>query len=234
MKIIDVIDRVAVFADHAVLFLPNGFEINLDLALAHGFASGMSLEAEFCQTLLLKLTINDKVIFAKKKEELLPEMENLRKALTIEAEDEKRTEINLESSRRVKKLLPLFKTRINVLMANSKSFMQPKDWIKELKAAETLQNIYLLFKEQGVFKKYASLGAGTLPQLYPDYTKLDNVTRQSVFMLVNALLEDVNAGLNPENEASVKQQMLTSRVLKVPNIIGEEVRVADLVTVAGI
>ena len=234
MKIKDIIDRVVVAEDHAVLFLPNGFEFCLDLALAAEVSSGMSIEAEFCQTLVLKLSIDNKVIFAKKKADLLPEMENLRKALTIEAEDEKRTEINLESSKRLKKLLPLFKTRINVLMANSKSFMQPKDWVKELKAAETAQNIYLAFKEQGLFAQYAVFGAGQLAQLFPDYGKLDKVTAQSTFMLTNALLQDLRNGLNPEDDESVKQQILTSRFLKVANIIGEEVRVADLVNAAGI
>lgn len=234
MKIIDVIDRVAVVENHVVLFLPNGFEINLDLALAQGISSGMAIEAVFCQTLLLKLTVKEKVVFEKKKADLVPEMDVLRKNLILEAEDEKRTEVNLESSRRLKKLLPLFKTRINVLMANNKSFMQPKDWLKELKVAETLQNIYLYFKGHGCLEKYTLLGAGKLSALYPDYNKLDKVTAPSVFLLTNALLKDVHDGINPEDEASVKQQILTSHVLKVPNIIGEEVRVADLGALAGI
>lgn len=234
MKIVDIIDRVVVQDDHAVLFLPNGFEINLNLDLAHGFASGMSLEAEFCQTLILKLTINGKVIFSKKKEELLPEMEILQKRLTIEAEDEKRTEINLESSRRLKKLLPLFRTRINVLLLNNKSFMQPKDWIKELKSAETLQNVYLYFKEQNLLEKCTFLGSGMLQKLYPDYGKLDKAMAQNVFVLFNALLQDLANGINPEDENSVEANILTARLLKVPNVIGEEVRVIDLATIAEI
>ena len=234
MKITDFIDRIAVRGGHAVLFLPNGFEISLNLSLAHRISNGMSVEAEFCQNLILKLTINEKVIFSKKKEELLPEMEMLQKKLALEAEDEKRTEINLESSRRLKKLLPLFKTRINVLMANNKSFMQPKDWIKELKSAETLQNVYLYFKEQGLLEKCTFLGSGMLQQLYPDYGKLDKATAQNVFMLFNALLQDYAYGINPEDENSVNASILTSRLLKVPNVIGEEVRVLDLANIAGI
>ncbi len=234
MKVRDFIDRIAVRGKCAVLFLPNGFEIELSSIGPKEVASGMPIEAEFCQTLLLKLTINGKVIFSKKKEELLSEMEYLRKALTIEVEDEKRTEINLESSRRLKKLLPLFKTRINVLLANNKSFMQPKDWLKELKAAEALQNIYFALKEQELLNKYTLLSVNVLSQLYPDYTKLDKVTRQSVFLLTNALLKDTALGINPEDEASVKAHILTSRVLKVANIIGEEARVIDLATIAGI
>lgn len=234
MKVRDFIDRIAVRGKCAVLFLPNGFEIELSSIGPKEVASGMPIEAEFCQTLLLKLTINGNVIFSKKKEELLSEMEYLRKALTIEVEDEKRTEINLESSRRLKKLLPLFKTRINVLLANNKSFMQPKDWLKELKACEVLQGIYLALKEQELLNKYTLLSAGILSQLYPDYAKLDKVTRQSVFLLTNALLKDTALGINPEDEASVKAHILTSRVLKVANIIGEEARVIDLATIAGI
>lgn len=228
MEIIDIIDRVVVRRDHAVLFLPNGFEINLDLALAQEFATGMPIEAVFCQTLLLKLSINGKIIFEKKKADLLSEFDELRKKLLLEIEDEKRTEINLESSRRLKKLFPLFKTRINVLMANNKSFMQPKDWMKELKAAETLQNIYLQFKEQKALDRYFLLGYQSLALLYPDLKKLDKITRQSVFMLTNALLIDCQAGINPEDETSVKRSLFFSKVLKVPNIIGEEVRVIDL------
>lgn len=234
MKIADIIDRVVVQGDHAVLFLPNGFEINLDLNFVHGISNGMPIEAEFCQTLVLKLTINGKVIFAKKKEELLPEMEVLQKRLTIEAEDEKRTEINLESSRRVKNLLPLFRTRINVLMANNKSFMQPKDWIKELKSAEVLQNVYLSFKEQGVFEKHKELSSRLFPQLYPDIKKLDKIMAENVFILTNALLQDYANGINPEDGTSVEENILTSRLLKVPNVIGEEVRVIDLATIAGL
>lgn len=234
MKIVDIIDRVVVQGDHVVLFLPNGFEINLDLNCVHGISDGMTIEAEFCQTLVLKLTINEKVIFTKKKEELLPEMEVLQKRLTIEAEDEKRTEINLESSRRLKKLLPLFKTRINVLMANNKSFMQPKDWIKELKSAEALQNVYLYFKEQSLLEKCTFIGSGMLQKLYPDYGKFDKATAQNVFMLFNSLLQDLANGINPEDKASVNENILTSRLLKVPNVIGEEVRVMDLVAVAEI
>lgn len=234
MKITDFIDRITVRGSHAVLFLPNGFEISLNLSLAHGISNGMPIEAEFCQTLVLKLTINDKVIFAKKKEELLPEMEMLQKALTLEAEDEKRTEINLESSRRLKNLLPLFRTRINVLMANNKSFMQPKDWIKELKSAEILQSVYLHFKEQGFFETYKKINTNTFPQLYPDIKKLDKFMAENVFILTSALLQDYANGINPEDKNSVEANILTSRLLKVPNIIGEEVRVIDLANIAGI
>ena len=234
MKVIDIIDRIVVRGGQVVLFLPNGFEVNLDLSLAHGIASGMTNEAEFCQTLVLKLTINEKVIFTKKKEELLPEMEVLQKRLTIEAEDEKRTEINLESSRRLKKLLPLFKTRINVLMANNKSFMQPKDWIKELKSAEALQNVYLYFKEQGILETHKELSTHRFFQLYPDIKKLDKFTAENVFILANALLQDLANGINPEDEDSVNASILTSRLLKVPNVIGEEVRVMDLASIAGL
>ena len=152
----------------------------------------------------------------------------------IEAEDEKRTEINLESSRRLKKLLPLFRMRINVLIANNKSFMQPKDWIKELKSAEALQNVYLYFKEKNLLEKCTFLGSGMLQKLYPDYGKFDKATAQNVFMLFNSLLQDLANGINPEDEASVNENILTSRLLKVPNVIGEEVRVMDLVAVAEI
>lgn len=234
MKVTDIIDRIVVRNGQVVLFLPNGFELNLDLDFTHGISSGMSIEAEFCQTLILKLIIDGKVIFAKKKEELLSEMEILQKRLTIEAEDEKRTEINLESSRRLKKLLPLFRMRINVLMANNKSFMQPKNWIKELKSAEALQNVYLYFKEKNLLEKCTFLGSGMLQKLYPDYGKFDKATAQNVFMLFNALLQDLSNGINPEDEASVNENILTSRLLKVPNVIGEEVRVMDLVAVAEI
>lgn len=234
MKVIDIIDRVAVRGNCAVLIFPNGFEISLKLPLSYNLMRGMPIEAEFCKTLLLKLIINGKTVFEKKKEDLLPEMEILLKELTLEAEDEKRTEINLESSRRLKNLLPLFKTRINVLMANNKSFMQPKDWIKELKSTETLQSIYLYFKEQGLFEKYKKLSTNTFPQLYPDIKKLDKSTAENVFILTCALLQDYANGINPEDECSVNANILTSRLLKVPNVIGEEVRVMDLANIAGI
>lgn len=234
MKVIDIIERVVVRSNRSFLILPNGFEIGLDVSLAHGISDGMPIEAEFCQTLVLKLTINGKIIFSKKKEELLPEMEVLQKRLTLEAEDEKRTEINLESSRRVKNLLPLFRTRINVLMANNKSFMQPKDWIKELRSAEILQSVYLHFKEQHFFETHKKLSTNTFPQLYPDIKKLDKSTAENVFILTSALLQDFANGINPEDKNSVEANILTSRLLKVPNIIGEEVRVLDLANIAGL
>ena len=234
MKITDIIDRIAVRENRAVLFLPNGFEINLDLAYAKEISEGMPIEAELCKNLVQKLTINGKLIFEKRKEGLLPEMDNLLKELSLEAEDEKRTEVNLESSKILKRLLPLFKTRMNILMANNKSFMQIKDWRKELKACEMLQSIYLAFKEQGILEKNSYLKCENLSSLYPDINKLDKTTKSSVLFLVNALLADYHVGIVPEDDASVKAHILTSRVLKVTNIIGEEVRVVDLASFAEI
>ena len=109
--------------------------------------------------------------------------------------------------------------------------MQPKDWIKELKSAETLQNVYLYFKEQGFLEKYTFLGSGMLQKLYPDYGKLDKAMAQNVFVLFNALQQDLANGINPEDENSVEANILTARLLKVPNVIGEEVRVIDLATI---
>lgn len=234
MKITDIIDRIAVRENRAVLFLPNGFEINLDLAYVKEISEGMPIEAELCKNLVQKLTINGKLIFEKRKEGLLPEMDNLLKELSLEAEDEKRTEVNLESSKILKRLLPLFKTRMNILMANNKSFMQIKDWRKELKACEMLQSIYLAFKEQGILEKNSYLKCENLSSLYPDINKLDKTTKSSVLFLVNALLADYHVGIVPEDDASVKAHILTSRVLKVANIIGEEVRVVDLASFAEI
>lgn len=97
-----------------------------------------------------------------------------------------------------------------------------------------MQSIYFAFKEQGILDKYSLLKNEILPSLYPDFNKLDRTIKPNILFLVNALLEDYHAGIVPENEASVKEHILSSRVLKVANVIGEEVRVLDLVTAAGI
>ena len=118
MTVKDIIDRVLVRDGNTVLVLANGFEFELASDLAKGISSGAEIEAEFCKNLVQKLFVNGNKIFCKTKEELLPEMEQLQKELTVEAEDERRMEINLESNRRLAKLLPLFKIRVAILTAN--------------------------------------------------------------------------------------------------------------------
>ena len=166
---------------------------------------GGCLEAEFCKNLVQKLFVNGNKIFCKTKEELLPEMEQLQKELTVEAEDERRMEINLESNRRLAKLLPLFKIRVAILTANDKSFMQLKDWRKELRIDEAVQNVYLAVKDARLWKKEKVISEQQIRQYYPDYGKLDWSTMMNVYAMSNALLEDCRHGIVPEEEGNVLQ-----------------------------
>ena len=149
--------------------------------------------------------------------------------LTVEAEDERRMEINLESNRRLAKLLPLFKIRVAILTANDKSFMQLKDWRKELRIEEAVQNIYLAFKDVRLWEKEKIISEQQIRQYYPDYGKLDWNTMMNVYAMSNALLEDCRHGIVPEEEETVLQHLYNSRIIKFPNALGEEVRVSDIV-----
>lgn len=229
MTVKDIIDRVLVRDGNTVLVLANGFEFELVSDLAKGISSGAEIEAEFCKNLVQKLFVNGNKIFCKTKEELLPEMEQLQKELTVEAEDERRMEINLESNRRLAKLLPLFKIRVAILTANDKSFMQLKDWRKELRIEEAVQNIYLAFKDVRLWEKEKIISEQQIRQYYPDYGKLDWNTMMNVYAMSNALLEDCRHGIVPEEEETVLQHLYNSRIIKFPNALGEEVRVSDIV-----
>lgn len=229
MTVKDIIDRVLVRDGNTVLVLANGFEFELASDLAKGISSGAELEAEFCKNLVQKLFVNGNKIFCKTKEELLPEMEQLQKELTVEAEDERRMEINLESNRRLAKLLPLFKIRVAILTANDKSFMQLKDWRKELRIDEAVQNVYLAVKDARLWEKEKVISEQQIRQYYPDYGKLDWSTMMNVYAMSNALLEDCRHGIVPEEEENVLQHLYNSRIIKFPNVLGEEVRVSDIV-----
>lgn len=229
MTIIDIINEVEIRENGTALILPNGFELLISKEQSAGIHSGMTVEAELCKNLVKKLCINDMVIFSKSKEQLIPEMEILEKELALEAEDERRTAINLESNKKLAKLIPLFKTRVAILQANEKSFMQIKDWKRELKACEIVQNIFFSVKCESIWEKYHILNADVLTEFYPDFKKLDKNIGLSVLHLTNALFTDCRYGINPEDEASVRNNLFYSRVLKIPNIIGEEVRVMDIV-----
>ncbi len=229
MIINDIISDVEIRENAVALLLPNGFEILIPKEQSDGISSGMAIEAELCKSLVKRLSINGKVIFSKSKEQLIPEIEILEKELTVEAEDERRMAINLESNKKLAKLIPIFKIRINILQANDKSFMQLKDWRRELKACEIAQNIFFSAKNESLWGKYNMLNAAILTEIYPDFQKLDKNIGLSVLSLTNALFEDCRQGINPENEASIRAKLFYLRVLKVPNIIGEEVRVADIV-----
>lgn len=229
MIINDIINDVEIRQNEAVLLLPNGFEILIPKEQSDGISSGMTIEAEFCKNLVKRLCISGRVIFNKSKEQLIPEMELLEKELTVEAEDERRMAINLESNKKLAKLIPIFKIRINILQANDKSFMQLKDWRRELKACEIAQNIFFSAKNESLWGKYNMLNAAILTEIYPDFQKLDKNIGLSVLSLTNALFEDCRQGINPENEASIRAKLFYLRVLRIPNVISEEVRVADIV-----
>lgn len=234
MIINDIISNVEIRENAAALLLPNGFEILVSTEFSDGITSGMAVEAELCKNLVKKLSINGKVIFSKTKEQLIPEIEILEKELTVEAEDERRQAINLESNKKLAKLIPIFKIRIKILQANEKSFMQLKDWRRELRACEIAQNIFFSVKNESLWEKYNILNADALTEIYPDFLKLDfNIIGPSVLNLTNALFEDCRRGINPEDEASVRARLFYSRVLKIPNIICEEVRVMDIVCYGG-
>lgn len=229
MIINDIISDVEIRENAVALLLPNGFEILIPKEQSDGISSGMTIEAEFCKNLVKRLCISGRVIFNKSKEQLIPEMELLEKELTVEAEDERRMAINLESNKKLAKLVPIFKIRIAILQTNEKSFMQLKDWKRELKACEIVQNIFFSVKTERIWGKYGILNARVLAEIYPDFQKLDKNIGLNVLHLTNALFEDCRQGIDPEEESSVRAGLFYSRVLKVPNIIGEEVRVADIV-----
>ena len=233
MIINDIISDVEIRENAAALLLPNGFEILVSTEFSDGITSGMAVEVELCKNLVKRLSINGKVIFSKTKEQLIPEIEILEKELTVEAEDERRMAINLESNKKLAKLIPIFKIRINILQANDKSFMQLKDWRRELKACEIAQNIFFSVKNESLWEKCKMLNADALTEVYPDFKKLDKNIGLSVLSLTNALFEDCRQGINPEDEASVRARLFYSRVMKIPNIICEEVRVMDIVRYGG-
>lgn len=229
MIIIDTINGIEIRENETALLLPNGFEILIPKAQSSDISSGMAIEAELCKNLVKRLCVNGKVIFSKSKEQLIPEMEILEKELALEAEDERRMAINLKSNQKLAKLMPLFKIRTAILQANEKSFMQLKDWKCELYACEIVQNIYFSVKSENIWEKYNFLDIEALIEIYPDFKKLDKNIGLSVLHLTNALFEDCRNGVNPEEESSIKAKLFYSRVLKTPNIIGEEVRVLDIV-----
>ena len=234
MKIKDKISRIDIRKDGCVLVCPNGFEIIVTAEQAEGISIGMTIEAELCKNLVKELSVDGVLLFTKTKEQLIPEIEILEKELTVEAEDERRQAINLESNKKLAKLIPIFKIRIKILQANEKSFMQLKDWRRELRACEIAQNIFFSVKNDSLWEMYNMLYADALTEIYPDFPKLDfNIIGPSVLNLTNALFEDCRRGINPEDEASVRARLFYSRVLKIPNIICEEVRVMDIVRFGG-
>ena len=107
--------------------------------------------------------------------------------------------------------------------------MQLKDWRKELRIEEAVQNIYLAFKDVRLWEKEKIISEQQIRQYYPDYGKLDWNTMMNVYAMSNALLEDCRHGIVPEEEETVLQHLYNSRIIKFPNALGEEVRVSDIV-----
>lgn len=230
MTVKDIIDRVLVRDGNTVLVLANGFEFELASDLAKGISSGAEIEAEFCKNLVQRLVINGNEIFSKTKKELLLEMGQLQRELVLEAEEAKRINIDLEAGLAVKQLLPLFQIRFAILISNDKSFMLTKDWRKELRIDEVVQNFYLTIKDIRLWKTEKILSERQIVQYYPPYDKLDWNIRMNVHAMINVLLEDCRRGIVPEDEKTVLQHLYDSRIIKYPNIFGEEVRVSDIVT----
>ena len=107
--------------------------------------------------------------------------------------------------------------------------MQLKDWRKELRIDEAVQNVYLAVKDARLWEKEKVISEQQIRQYYPDYGKLDWSTMMNVYAMSNALLEDCRHGIVPEEEENVLQHLYNSRIIKFPNVLGEEVRVSDIV-----
>ncbi len=227
MKLQGIILKVLALRDKALVILDCGLEVEITLEQATQIKPLMVATAELCKGLIQKFCVEDRVIFFLKKNQILPKLEQQFKELALEAEDEKRMEIDIESNQRVANFFPLFKKRIAILKANDKSFMKLADWRKELRTCEIMQDLYAQKSKLLSFKKVDFLCLRTI--LGEDfYAKLDKVIIYQLVFMVNAFILDCQQGINPEDEESIEAKLFYSHFLKIPNIIGEEVRVADI------
>ncbi len=228
MKLQGIIIKVLVLRDKALVVLNCGLEVEITLEQATQIKPLMVATAEFCKGLIQKFCVEDRVVFFHKKNQLLPKLEQQFKELVVEAEDEKRMEIDIEANHRVANFFPLFKKRIALLKANDKSFMKLADWRKELRTCEIMQDLYTQKSKLLSFKKVDFISLRTI--LGDEaYDKLDKVIIYQLVFMVNAFIQDYRQGINPEDEQSIEAKMFYSHFLKIPNIIGEEVRVADII-----
>lgn len=228
MKLQGIIIKVLALRDKALVILDCGLEVEITLEQATQIKPLMVATAEFCKGLIQKFCVEDRVVFFHKKNQLLPKLEQQFKELVVEAEDEKRMEIDIESNQRVANFFPIFKKRIALLKANDKSFMKLADWRKELRSCEILQDLYAQKSKLLSFKKVDFVALRTI--LGDEaYNKLDKIIIYQLVLMLNAFIQDYRQGINPEDEKSIEAKMFYSHFLKIPNIIGEEVRVADII-----